>query len=242
MTSHEEPPADTKTLSATELSARVAPSADRVFTTSKMTLFASVPERDCEFKAMFSSKIVSQNDLECMQRWTNSAKKAGFVFDQTSKSVEGFNGFVDHSNSQITVVIGHNLNGHFFFSDGSSAKLTDMAERFRQKGSMAVFLSCESSRYVDGCNAAVGVNSELTFDQAFAIYDNIRSLCAGRDTVSFRSVHDSLPGFEKAVLGSDRVKLVARYVVSGTVIALVIYAVDSATPDKKSDDRKTTGE
>lgn len=90
-------------------------------------------------------------DINTTKRMLNPLELAARgVVASGDRSKQGFMDFVESTEEQLIIVIGHNDTGLFYFADGSSLPLKEMASLITRKGKRYCFLSCVARKYVSG--------------------------------------------------------------------------------------------
>lgn len=142
-------------------------------------VFSAVPENADEF-ARIRGRRPSPLD-----RWDVSQAKKQFdslelaargVVVSQDRTKQGFINFVEAAEEELIIVIGHNDRGKFYFVDGSSLPLKEMASLITQKGKKYCFLSCVARKHVAGPAA----ETTITPFEAVAVVRDVNQLLEQR--------------------------------------------------------------
>lgn len=161
-------------------------------------VFSAVPENADEFARIRGRR---PNPLD---RWdVSEAKKQFDSLDLAARGVvvsqdrtkQGFINFVESTEEELIIVIGHNDRGKFYFADGNSLPLKEMASLITRRGKRYCFLSCVARKYVSGPAAEI----PITPVEAAAIMSDVNRLLEQRQQQAVeRILGQRLQNFGKA--------------------------------------------
>ena len=222
--SHDGKLAPTHTASTSELGSATDSVTQRK-PVSGMATYVAVPKKNCEFEAIFHKQRITSKDVSDMKRWNARLQSAAFETAEPYRSQRGFPAFVRDTSANVIVVIGHNKDGNFFLPDGKALSLADMASDCASQHKMGVFLSCESYRSLPDTGEHVGVDSVLTYDEAFSIQQGLQEYLKRQGQASYRDIARVIPELTRRAHGRTKAKVIVKYVVIGSTIGLVTYYV-----------------
>lgn len=125
-----------------------------------------------------------------LERWDIKKTKTSFdplalaargVLASRDRTKQGFINFVETTEEELIIVVGHNDRGKFYFADGSSLPLKEMASLMTQKGKRHCFLSCVARSYVTGPAAETTITP---LEAAAVVSDVTRLLEQQRERLS----------------------------------------------------------
>jgi hypothetical protein len=168
---------------------------------TKSSVFAVLPEGECEFKAVHRNATPSQPALAEIDRTRTQLRQLAKTKDnievrEAYGKVE-FQTFIKNTRSDFVFIIGHNESGNFRFSDGNALSLSEMAEGCYEASKRCIFLSCQAASYVPHDRSAAVV-SRISYNQALNTVTIMRRfLEESQGKVSYRQVASELGRVEK---------------------------------------------
>lgn len=158
-------------------------------------VFSAVPENADEFARIRGRRpnLLDRWDVSEAKKQFDSLELAarGVVVSQ-DRTKQGFINFVASTEEELIIVIGHNDRGKFYFVDGKSLPLKEMASLITQKGKKYCFLSCVARKHVAGPAA----ETSITPLEAVAVVRDVNQLLEQRSQRLFQQLlkaHPLLP-------------------------------------------------
>ena len=87
-------------------------------------------------------------------------------------SFDDFMSLTKNSNDSVVILVGHNENGVFVFTNGEKVPLRNLENRLIAENKMGVFISCESNKYLTFPNM-VGLDHRIKYDEAYKMSQKI---------------------------------------------------------------------
>lgn len=190
--------------------------------------FAFVPRNDEEFTKVFG-RPPSQGEWQSIQNALATNTKRPGPSPVTILDEREFARVLASLDENVVVVIGHNENGILKTGVGQ-LPLVSMQGACAKTGKVCIFLSCKSGGFVSD-KGGIGVQSELTYAEAFTFLDaigqRVRSSTAKAQTIETlkRLIVEDIATLENQAARDAAVRYV---VVGGAVVGLSVTVVVAA--------------
>lgn len=125
-------------------------SADRFTPDEVVDAFVVTAEDEASFAGIYKRRptFAELNSMRSRVSPTASTTAKSHEATRTSEGIKDFVAYLNESPSKIMIVIGHNQSGRFYFANGESMPLAEMAHMINKRNKRGVFLSCEANKYL----------------------------------------------------------------------------------------------
>lgn len=208
--------------------------------------YAAVPNDTGEFAAIFGADAPVNGLRGAHQTRVRMEALQRVTLASHSDEAEDLFRFVDEADGDFVTFVGHNEHGQFRLPSGQSVDMAELSAHCAEVGTACVFLSCSSSRVVDGSLGAVGTQGALTYDDAMAAMRALDRMLEREalDQMSLHAAAEILSATLSRSLSRSRYRARVRYVGkrigTGTGIGGVsigISEVTHETNDKKGNSK-----
>lgn len=116
----------------------------------RVAVISLVPRNGNEFENIYGRRPsrVENIDMAKTRHQLAQMNQPALEVYPSARSNSGFTDFVRNAQEQIVMVIGHNVNGHLQFVDGSSMNVANMVALTRKQDKGLILLSCDANNYV----------------------------------------------------------------------------------------------
>jgi hypothetical protein len=155
-------------------------------------VFAVLPDSAKEFKKIYKREptFPQLRNLErANDKYRDLVEKTGIRVHQKGFTKASFIKYLEESDAENHVVIGHNENGQFYFPNGDSLALAKIVDLSKEHNTRCIYLSCEAGKHI---TTPLATYSNLTQDQAIDITKRISDLLKENDELFLKVEIDAV--------------------------------------------------